>query len=264
MPPPAGLSPTADLRADLRTDGFLGGKLQIIQPVQGYRAGADAVMLAAACPARPGERVLELGCGAGVAMLCLGWRVRDVVLTGLELQEPYAELARANAAANAIPAQIVTGDLAAMPSALRQISFDHVITNPPYFLGGTLAPDQGRGTARHEALSLDLWIGAAMRRLKPKGWLTLIQRADRLGDVLAALTPVSGAISVLPIAARPEREAGRIIVTARKGAGGALRLLAPLIMHEKPQHLQDAEDLSPRAQAILREGAAINCDTKFS
>ncbi|RJL18858.1 methyltransferase, partial [Paracoccus siganidrum] len=60
--------------SDTREDGFLGGRLRIRQPARGYRSGADAVMLAAACPAAPGQRVLELGCGAGVASLCLGWR----------------------------------------------------------------------------------------------------------------------------------------------------------------------------------------------
>lgn len=243
--------------AALRHDGFLGGRLRIAQPVGGYLAGADPVMLAAACPARAGESVLELGCGVGVALLCLGWRVPDLVLAGLELQPDYADLARANAAANGIAAEIVTGDLGDMPQALRQRSFDHVIANPPYFLGGTLAPDQGRGTARHEATALADWLFAAMRRLKPKGRLTLIQRADRLSEILAVLHPVAGAITVLPVAPRQGREAGRIIVTARKGARTPLRLLAPLVMHEKSEHLQDGEDLSPEAQAILRNGAPL-------
>lgn len=241
----------------LRHDGFLDGRLRIAQPVGGYLAGADAVMLAAACPAKAGESVLELGCGVGVALLCLGWRVPDLALTGLELQENYADLARQNADANGLRAEIVTGDLEDMPLVLRQRSFDHVIANPPYFLGGTPAPDGGRGTARHEATALELWIAAAQKRLKPKGRLTLIQRADRLSGILAALHPVAGAITVLPIAARAGREAGRIIVSAKKGARTPLRLLAPFVMHEKNEHLQDGEDLSPAARAVLREGRAL-------
>ncbi len=243
--------------ATLRYDGFLGGRLRIAQPVGGYLAGADPVMLAASCPAKPGESVLELGCGAGVALLCLGWRVTGLALSGLELQENYADLARQNAQANGLSAEIVTGDLADMPLVLRQRSFDHVIANPPYFLGGTPAPDLGRGTARHEATALDLWISTALKRLKPKGWLTLIQRADRLSGILCALSPHAGAVTVLPVAARHGRDAGRIIVTARKGARTPLRLLAPFVMHEKSEHLQDGEDLSAEAQAVLREGAAL-------
>ncbi|KRW93371.1 tRNA1(Val) (adenine(37)-N6)-methyltransferase [Paracoccus sp. MKU1] len=243
---------------ELREDGFLGGRLRIAQPARGYRAGADAVMLAAACPARAGESVLELGCGAGVAMLCLGARVPGLRLVGLELQPAYADLARRNAAANAIEAELHEGDLARMPAALRGQSFDHVIANPPYFIGGPPAPDAGRGCARHEATPLPLWIEAALRRLRPGGRLTLIQRAERLAAILAALSASAGAITILPVAAREGREAGRVIVSARKGARAPLRLLFPFVMHAKPSHSADQEDLTEAAQAVLRGGAALS------
>lgn len=243
--------------SDLREDGFLGGRLRILQPARGYRAGADAVMLAAACPARAGQRVLELGCGAGTAMLCLGLRVPGLALTGLELQPEYAALARRNAGANGVEADVVQGDLAAMPAALRGASFDHVIANPPYFIGGTTAPDPGRGRARHEDTPLPLWIDAALRRLHPGGTLTLIQRADRLAVILLALEGRAGSITILPLVARAGREAGRVIVLARKGGRGPLRLLSPFIIHAKSSHSADAEDLTPAAQAVLREAAAL-------
>lgn len=243
---------------DLRRDGFLGGRLMLTQPSHGYRAGADAVMLAAACPAQPGQSVLELGCGAGVALLCLGHRVPDLALTGLELQDSYAALARDNAISNGLTAQILTGDLTRMPADLRAQSFDHVIANPPYFSGGTVAPDQGRGTARHEDAPLSQWIDAGMRRLRPGGWLTLIHRAERLGAILSTLGGSAGEITILPVSARMGRDAGRVIVMARKGARAPLRLLFPFIMHEKPSHLTDGEDLTPAAQAVLREGEALN------
>lgn len=245
---------------ELREDGFLGGRLRILQPARGYRAGADAVMLAAACPARAGDSVLELGCGAGVALLCLGARVPGLHLAGLELQPAYAELARRNAAANAIPAELHQGDLARMPAELRSRSFDHVIANPPYFTGGPPAPDAGRGRARHEATPLPQWVEAGLRRLRPGGRLTLIQRADRLAAILAALSGPAGAIAILPVAARAGREAGRIIVSARKGARAPLRLLTPFVMHAKPSHAGDQEDLTEAAQAVLRGGAALSLE----
>ncbi|MDQ7262574.1 methyltransferase [Paracoccus sp. PS-1] len=245
---------------ELREDGFLGGRLRILQPARGYRAGADAVMLAAACPARAGDSVLELGCGAGVALLCLGARVPGLHLAGLELQPAYAELARRNAAANAIPAELYQGDLARMPAELRGRSFDHVIANPPYFTGGPPAPDAGRGRARHEATPLPQWVEAGLRRLRPGGRLTLIQRADRLAAILAALSGPAGAIAILPVAARAGREAGRIIVSARKGARAPLRLLTPFVMHAKPSHAGDQEDLTEAAQAVLRGGAALSLE----
>ena len=244
--------------SDTRLDGFLDGRLRIAQPARGYRAGADAVMLAAACPARAGQAVLELGCGAGTASLCLGWRVPGVILTGLERQAAYADLARTNAAANGIALEVLTGDLADPPAALREASFDHVLMNPPFFLGGTPAPDPGRAGARREETPLALWIDAGLRRLRPGGWLVVIQRADRLDGVMVALQGRAGGVTILPIAARVGHPAGRVLVAARKGARSPLRLLAPLITHAAPVHGRDGEDLTVTAQAILRNGAPID------
>ncbi|MFN3276151.1 MAG: tRNA1(Val) (adenine(37)-N6)-methyltransferase [Paracoccus sp. (in: a-proteobacteria)] len=243
--------------AETRIDGFLGGRLRIEQPVRGYRSGADAVMLAAACPAQAGDTVLELGCGAGVASLCLGWRVPGARLTGLEQQADYAELARRNAVANALPFEVLTGDLAAPPEPLRARVFDHVIMNPPYFLSGTAAPDPGRACARQEVTPLQLWLETGLRRLRRGGWLTAIQRADRLDGLIAGLAGRAGALMVLPLAARQGRDAGRVLLSARKGARTPLRLLAPFVLHAEARHAGDGEDLTAAAAAILRDGAPI-------
>ena len=240
-----------------RIDDFLGGRLRIEQPATGYRAGADAVMLAAACPAGPGETVLELGCGAGVAALCLGARVPGLGLIGVERDPGYAALARANAARNQLPLQVVEADLSRLPADLRATSLDHVIMNPPFFPAGTPSPDAARATARHEDTPLAAWLDVALKRLKPGGWLTVIHLAQRLDGLLAGLAGRAGDIAILPIAARPGRDAGRVILQARKGARAPLRLLPPFIMHDGPVHQGDAENLSEKAQAVLRHGVAI-------
>lgn len=241
----------------LSDDGFLGGRLRILQPRQGYRAATDPVLLAAAVPARPGESVLELGCGAGVAALCLGRRVPGLALTGLELQPDYAALARRNAARNGIALEVVEGDLAQMPAALRARSFDHVIANPPYFGPGTAAADPGREMALREATPLADWLAAGLRRLRPGGHLTLIHLAERLPDLLAACGARLGSLTALPLAPREGRAAVRVILQGRKGGRGAFRLLAPLVLHAGAVHLADGDDFSPPARAILREGAAL-------
>ncbi|WP_347137764.1 methyltransferase [Paracoccus sp. SSK6] len=238
-------------------DGFLDGRLRVAQPRRGFRSGADAVMLAAACPAVAGQSVLELGCGAGVASLCLGWRVPGLRLVGLEMQGDYADLARQNADANGIAMEVVTGDVARPPADLRAQVFDHVIANPPYFLGGTAAPDGGRALARREETPLATWIDAGLRRLRPRGMVTLIQRADRLDGILAALAGRTGAVTILPVAGRAGREAGRVIVQATKGARGPLRLLAPFVMHRETAHAGDREDLTEAASEVLREGSPL-------
>ncbi|WP_102225517.1 tRNA1(Val) (adenine(37)-N6)-methyltransferase [Acidimangrovimonas sediminis] len=246
--------------AELSEDGFLGGRLRIVQPRAGYRAATDPVLLAAACAATPGAAVLELGCGAGVASLCLGARVPGVALTGLELQPAYAGLARRNAAMNGSPLEVLEGDVSALPGALRARHFDHVILNPPWYPagGGTPARDAGRETGLREATPLSVWIDAATRRLRPGGWLVAIQLAERLPDLLAACDGRLGSIDLLPLAPRAGRPAGRILLRARKGGRGAFRMLAPFILHAGSGHDGgQGSGHTDAAEAILREGAPL-------
>lgn len=245
--------------AALTDDGFLGGALRILQPRHGYRAATDPVFLAAAVAAKPGQRVLELGCGAGVASLCLGRRVAGLGQCGLELQPAYADLARRNAARNGLALEVIEGDLSAMPAGLRGVEFDHVIANPPYYpaAGGTAAADPGRERALREATPLALWLDAGLRRLRPGGWLTLIQETQRLGDMLAPLAGRAGSITVLPLAAREGRAAQRVILRARKGGKGALVLAPPLVLHDGAAHDGDRDSHRPGIEAILRKGGAL-------
>ena len=243
-------------------DLFLGGRLAIWQPVKGYRAGVDPVFLAAAVPAMPGQSVLELGCGVGVASLALQARVGGLDITGLEMQADYADLARKNVAENGLEMQVVTGDLTRMPPELRARRFDHVIANPPYYRrnGGSAANDSGREAALAEVVPLAAWIDAATRRLAPKGTLSLIQRADRLPDLLAACDHRLGDLRVLPLTARQGRAAGLILLRARKGAGGGFALLPPVVLHDGARHDRDGESYRPEISAILREGRAFDVD----
>lgn len=241
----------------LSHDAFLCGKLHLWQPIKGYRAATDPVLLAAACPALPGQSVLDLGCGAGAAGLCLGARVPGLQLAGLELQPAYAALARRNAAANGQTMQVETGDLAHMPKALRR-DFDHVIANPPYYpAGGTPSPVAARARALQVDTPLGDWVQAAARRLAPGGWLTLICGADGLPQVLAAMGSKLGSASVLPLQPREGRPALRILLRARKGGKGAFRLLAPFTLHQGPAHDGDRESYTPGANAVLRKGADL-------
>lgn len=244
---------------DLSCDAFLGGKVMLYQPVKGYRAGVDPVLLAAAAPARPGESVLELGCGAGQAFLCLAARVSGLSCTGVELQAPYAALARRNAAENGADAEVVEADLSALPSGLRQRQFDHVIANPPYYRAGAhvQAQDAGRRTALGEETPLEDWVSIAAKRLKPKGYLTMIQRADRLPDMLTACTGRLGSLELLPLAPRTGRAAELVILRARKDGRAPFRLHAPQILHAADRHLKDGDDYRPEIVAVLKEGAAL-------
>jgi tRNA1(Val) A37 N6-methylase TrmN6 len=243
----------------LSDDGFLGGRLRLKQPQDGYRAGVDPVLLAASVPAQAGETVLDLGLGAGAASLCLAARVPGLALAGIELQMEYAALARANAAANGIALEVIEGDVTAMPAALKARAFDHVIANPPYYepTRRTPAREAGREAALGESLPLADWIAAGAKRLAPKGAMSLILPPERLPEALAALARGLGSIEAKPIMPREGRPAGLILLRARKGGRAAFRLHAPLILHEGASHEGDRESYRSEVQAILREGAAL-------
>lgn len=240
--------------AGLTCDGFLGGRLRLRQPRAGYRAAVDPVLLAAFAPAAPGDRVLDLGCGVGTAGLCLSARVAGLDLHGIELQPDYAALARLNAAENGLSMRVHEGDLRRPPPALRALSFDLALMNPPYHpaRAATGARDAGRDAALREGeAALPEWVAAALRRLVPGGALAAVHLSGRLPALLAALDGPAGAIEVLPVAPRAGSPAGRVLVRARKGSRAALTLHPPLILHER------VGGYSEDAEAVLRKGAAL-------
>lgn len=239
-------------------DAFLGGRVHLYQPLRGYRAGVDPVLLAASVTACAGDSVLDLGCGAGAVSLCLHARVPGLQLTGLETQAAYATLARRAGAEAGAAFEVIDGNVSDPPPALRQMTFNHVVTNPPYFLNNsaTESSDPGRARANSETAPLGDWVDLAARRLRPGGWLWMVQRADRLGDVLVALDGRLGSVAVRPVVPRAGRDAALVLVRARKGGRAALRLLAPLVMHAGAAH-RDGGDYTSEASALLRDAAPL-------
>lgn len=242
-------------------DSFLGGRVTLRQPAQGYRAGPDAVLLAAAVPAVSGESVLELGCGVGAVSLCLNARVAGLDLVGVEIQADYAQLARENAQG---AVDVITSDLAEMPLEIRDRQFNHVVANPPYYLEKRRkkSEDVGRETAFTEETPLALWVEVAAKRLRPKGVFSLIQDIERLPEALAATLPVLGSLEVLPICARRGRRARRFLLRARKGGRGEFILHPPLVLHQGDVHARDQDSYLPEVKSVLRDGCALMFPTR--
>lgn len=216
---------------DAGCDGFLGGRIRVCQPRLGFRSGLDAVMVAAAVPAEPGSRVLELGIGCGAAALCLAARVDGCVIEGVDLDAGLVALANQNAARNgkSLMVRAHSGDVFALPRSLRR-QFDHVFTNPPFHgQAGLSSPHPERASARQDDGRLGDWLRSGLRRTAPGGSFTAILRADRLGEALSVLP--EGGISVLPLWPRAGQEARRVILQAIKGARSPLRLLSGLVLH---------------------------------
>ena len=237
-------------------DKFLGGRVRVRQSTHGFRAGLDAVMLAAAVPARAGESALELGAGAGTASLCLMWRVHGIAIVGMEIDPALADLANVNAKANAMDGRLsfVVADAFDPPAALRR-PVDHVFCNPPFHGDdGQVSPDAARARALQDGGQLIQWLVAGVKRTAPKGTFTAILRADRLGEALAGL-PERG-VSVFPLWPRAGAPAKRVIVQVRKDARGPLAVLPGLVLHDA------GGAYTVEADAILRGGAPLALDSR--
>lgn len=224
-------------------DTLLNGQVAFFQPQEGYRAAIDPVLLAAVMNPKPGERVLDAGCGAGAASLCLSYRREDIMIAGIELQKDLAELFTHNIAANGFDGQVFAqrGDIMRPPESMGPDSFHHVMCNPPYVSAnhGHDPENDSRATAHVEGeADLKAWVDFALSRVQTKGSVTFIQRADRLDDLIAALhgpaeKKTAGELTILPLWPRAGEPAKRVIVRARKGIASPTKLLAGLVLHEE-------------------------------
>jgi len=174
--------------------------------------------------------------------------------------DDYAQIARENAARNDLEFDVRQGDVSVRPTPFYDFSFHHVIMNPPYFVADTssISPDAGRASGRSEQVALSHWVDMAAKRLRPKGYLTVIQRAERLPDLLAALEGCLGSIVVQPLAPRAGRPAHLILLRARKSGRAAFQLLSAQSLHSGDEHVQGQPDYAPEVSAILRDGAAFS------
>jgi tRNA1(Val) A37 N6-methylase TrmN6 len=230
-----------DARLECTEDAFLGGRLRLRQLKTGHRAGHDAMLLAAATSARAGQRVVDLGAGVGAAGLALAQRVEGVDLLLVEIDERLAALARSNAAANAIAADVIVLDVESSAEAfaaagLPPDSADAVLMNPPFNDGARHRASSDLARAHAHVAGKDTlarWIHAARRILKSGGALTLIWRADGITDVLAALDRGFGSLAILPVHGEAGKAAIRILIRAVKGGRVPTQILPALMLNDE-------------------------------
>lgn len=253
----------APAKSGLSDDAFLGGKLQLLQPEKGYRAGIDAVLLAASIPASDDESVFEAGLGTGVAAACLARRVAGVTITGIEIASRYAMIAEENARRNDLADRIrvLKGDLT---DSMRHddadwpppASFAHAYANPPFFEEASVqAPADALRAQAHllKPGALEAWVKVMSSLVRPRGTVSIIHPASSLPRLLAAMEPRLGNLTVLPMRSRREEAASRIIVRGTRGSKAPLRLLPGLVLHGG-----EGGGFLPEIDAVLRTGAPLD------
>ncbi len=248
------VAPSPQIIAEIVENALLGGRVRLRQPAKGYRAGMDAALLAAAVAAEPGERVIEAGCGAGAVLMQIAARCPGTALTGLERDPAMAALARENAALNRADAQILEGDVAAGFRALGLPPFDRAVSNPPFFddPGALRAPAEGKRGAWMADDGLKAWTTFLLKSVREGGRIVVIHRADRLADLLALLGETAGSFAVRGVHPHADEPAKRVLVQAIKTGKAPLRLLPPLVLHDRSDAKHTAE-----AEAVLRGEAGL-------
>jgi len=240
-------------------DAVLGGRLLLRQPRRGHRVGHDAILLAAATPAKAGEHAVDFGAGVGAAGLALAARVPGLAVTLAESDPALAALAADNIRRNgfhdrarAVVLDVTAGARAFAAAALPPGSAARVLMNPPFNDPTTsrASPDAARRRA-HVSTGLAPWLRSASRMLGAGGTVTLIWRADGLAEVLSALARGFGAVALQPVHPRPDAPAIRVLVRAAKGSRAPLALLPGLVLAGEDGRPSEA------AEAVLRHGASL-------
>jgi tRNA1(Val) A37 N6-methylase TrmN6 len=249
-----------DAPFDTTCDAFLDGRIHVRQPARGFRSGLDAVFLAAACPAEADDAVLEAGCGAGVASLCLLARVQGAGVTGVEADPALAALAQENALANGFGErfQAVAADVAtpwsSLDGQLRREGYDHVIANPPFHVHGRARLSKDGRNARSRVMNeggLEAWLRFLAAAAKPGGTATMIHTAEALPQLLTAFEGRFGGLRLLPLHPKAGASAIRVILQGIKGSRAPFSIAPGIVLHE--------EDGTPtaRARAVLRDATKL-------
>ncbi len=248
-------------------DAFLDGQVVLAQPARGYRAGIDAVFLAATAQPQNGSnelKMLDAGAGVGTVGLLAAWRLRnqvDVHVTLLERSTQLAALAGSNVRDNGFSgvARVVCADLLG-PAAeleehgLRRESFDLVLANPPYNVDsrGTSSDDAVKAGAQAMGEGdLEHWVRVIARLARPGGEVVMVHKADALGELLTVLAPRFGGLRVMPLYPRGGAPASRILVKGVKGSRAPLTLLQGSPLHG------EGKAFTAAATAVLRFGAGL-------
>lgn len=240
-------------------DYLLDKKVTIFQPIDGYRASTDAVLLSAMIDnSVKNASILDVGSGTGAISLCLAQRLKNnnVKIRGIELQNQLCELSNLSAKENNFDfVQFFNIDIREKikHQELAYCSFDIVITNPPYSDHDMPSPNKSKASAHNHSVSnLTEWLNICLKMLKPYGKLYMVNRVEALPEICCSLQNKAGNLTIIPIHSKENQKAKRIIISAQKDSKSPCNIVHNFITHNHEGNYTD------NAQKILREGLSFN------
>jgi tRNA1Val (adenine37-N6)-methyltransferase len=230
---------TALLHPGERIDDLELCGLKIIQDPERFCFGMDAVLLSGFAEAHEGDRVLDLGTGNGIIPILMSAKTKAEHLTGLEIQEDSADIARRSVALNGLEDRIdiVTGDIKEAALIFKAASFDVITSNPPYMIAehGMQGSNEAKIIARHEVMvSLDEVVMAAAKLVRTGGSFFMVHRPFRLPEIIRTLS----AHDLEPKRMRlvypyVDREPNMVLIQAVRGGRPRMSVEKPLIIYER-------------------------------
>lgn len=222
-----------------RVDDLQNG-LYVIQNPEKFCFGMDAVLLSGFADIRRKEKVLDMGTGTGIIPILLKSKEKGEHLTGLEIQEECADMARRSVLYNHLESDIdiVCGDIKEAAELFGAASFDVVTSNPPYMIGqhGLQNPYMAKAIARHEVIcTLEDVVRGAAAVLKDRGRFFMVHRPFRLAEIFQVLMKYKLEPKRMQLVyPYIDREPNMVLVEARKGCNSRITVERPLIVYEKP------------------------------
>lgn len=227
------------IKPDETLDDLLLGGLKVIQPKVGYRFSLDAVLLTHFCSSlKKVKQVVDLGTGSGVIPLLLSYLAPHLQITAIEIQEQMADRAKRSIAYNGLEdkIKIINMDIKELKGVLLGGSADLVVMNPPFYkMGeGRVSLNQEEAIARHELkISMSDLVKMSSYLLKSSGKLALIQRADRLPEILNLLMVNNiNPTRIRLVHANSNSDAKLVLIEGKKDSRSNLKILPPLIIYQ--------------------------------
>lgn len=238
---------------DERIDDLQLNGLRLIQKIEGFCFGLDAVLLSDFAEVKPNARVADLGTGTGIIPILLAGKTKAKEIVGIEIQSDMAEMAKRSVTLNSLEdrVNIYEADIRECVSFLGNGTFDVVVSNPPYMNwgGGIVNPKDTKAIARHEMLcTLEDVIKTAANLLKPGGQFAMVHRPERIVDILCLLRQYRIEPKFLRfVHPYSHKKANLILVRAFKHAGVHLKMLPPLyIFNEEGKYSEEIDKIYNR------------------
>lgn len=238
-----------DLPPSISTDLFLNGKLKVYQSKEWFKSGSDAVFLSAFPHISTGS-VLEVGCGTGVVSLCLARQFPNIKIEGIDIQKELVMLAQENAKKNNLASQckFTLGDISSPP--YEKQTFDHVVTNPPYFNSSSPSSNRNIVLAKNHVIPSKNWIHLCTNLVKPRGFIYCIYPTAQIEVIIQSLNGFGG-VTLFPLWPKENTPSKRVLIKAQKSVTKPSAIHKGMVVHnEDGTYTKDAE-------SILREGKRI-------